>query len=307
MQIIKKLDNINSFAPSAVTIGNFDGVHLGHLQILQNLLDYSKKQNLSPTIVTFDPHPIFYFNKNATKDYQIMSLTQKLLEFEKLGFENVIILKFDKYLAEISAEDFVNKILIEKLNLKYLSIGYDFTFGAKRKGNYDLLEKFSKSKNFILHKTEKFTAFDKIASSTNIRELIKKGDVALAAKFLNKNFQISGIVNKGKQLGSKIGFPTINMKPDPLLIKPKFGVYKSKTIIPHLNQEFPSITNFGQKPTIDDNLEAVFETHIPNFSENLYGKMLKVELTDFIRDEKKFDSIDSLKQQITADIKKIDL
>lgn len=284
--------------PLALTIGNFDGVHLGHLQILAQVKKIAKEKNLASAILTFEPHPISFLRPDKTKDFRITSLAQKLKNFSDAKIDFAIVLPFNKKMSEISAGDFVQKILIETLNIKDLVIGYDFTFGKNREGNFKLLEEF----NLNLTEIAPVKNNDLTCSSSVIRKLISEGKILEANKVLGKNFTICGVVNQGRKLAAQLGFATANLIAKPTIIKPKFGVYKTSTFIPHLGKTFSSITNFGVKPTLNETNAPLFETHILGFSENIYGKKICVGFLDFIRDEKKFGSLEELKKQIEIDV-----
>ena len=307
MQIIRNLNQIKTALPPLVlTIGNFDGVHLGHLAIISEIKKIAKEKNLASAILTFEPHPISFFRPNQPNDFRISSLAQKLKIFQKNQIDYVIILPFDQNLSEVSAEDFVKNILVKSLSLKHLIIGYDFIFGKNRQGDFKLLEKESKVLDFALSEISAIKNGEENCSSSLIRKLISEGKIIDANLCLEKNFAICGLVNEGRKLASQLGFPTANLAVKPHIIKPKFGVYKSTTFIPHLNQKLSSITNFGVKPTIAGGLLPLFETHIPNFSKNIYGKKIYVELLDFIREEKKFASLEELKAQIARDVAQLE-
>lgn len=306
MQVIRNLHKTNLAIPDlAITIGNFDGVHLGHQKIISEVKRIAKEKNLSSAILTFEPHPISFFKPDKSNNFRISSLAQKLQIFQKLGVDYLIVLPFNKDLSEVSAIDFVSKILVKSLNMKHLTIGYDFTFGKDRQGNFHFLEQQSKSLDFGLDEIQAIRFGEQNYSSTLARKLISEGKISEANQILGRNFVISGIVKEGRKLASQLGFPTANISIKNHIIKPKFGVYKSSTFIPHLNQRFSSITNFGVKPTVDGNSLPLFETHILNFSNNIYGKKIIVELLDFIREEKKFASLEDLTSQIARDIKNL--
>lgn len=306
MNIIRSLTFKSALPPLSLTIGNFDGVHLGHLKIIEEVKKIARQKNLASAILTFEPHPIFFLRPDLPRDFSIFSLSQKLRIFKSCGIDYAIILPFNHRFAEISAPDFVEKILLQKLNIKHLSIGYDFTFGKNREGNFKLLEEESQKHNFDLSEISVIKNSNQTCSSTLIRRLLLEGKVKDASEILGKNFAISGIVNEGRKLANQLGFPTANLIAKTKIIKPKFGVYKTLTTIPHLNQKFPSITNFGIKPTVENKeRKPLFETHILNFSQNIYGKKIIVEFIDFIREEKKFSSLEELKEQIKKDVGRI--
>lgn len=300
MQIIHHLnsDKLPLQIPLALTIGNFDGVHLGHKKIISEL----KAQNLSTGILTFEPHPSEFFSDKKLEKFRLTSLAQKLKIFSDLGVDYVFVLPFNQQLAEVSAEDFVQKILVEKLHVKHLVVGYDFTFGKNREGNFEFLRKISQACGFNVSQVEALTENSEIISSSAIRKLISDEKVAAANKILGQNFSVCGFVTTGRKLASQLGFPTMNLAAKPQIIQPKFGVYRSAIFIPHLCRTFSSITNFGVKPTIDGNSEPIYETHIPRFYADCYGAKIHVELLDFVREEKKFNSLEELCRQINQDI-----
>jgi riboflavin kinase/FMN adenylyltransferase len=301
VKIIRSLNQITKNHENlALTIGNFDGIHLGHLEIIDKVKKIAKQKNIACAILTFEPHPASFFKTKNNLNFRLTSLAQKLRIFKKLEIDYAIILPFNQSLSKISAENFAQKILIKKLKVTELIIGYDFAFGKNRQGNFKMLENY----NFNLHEISPKKINEKTCSSTLIRGLLNDGNIALANQILGRNFAIEGVVIEGKKLARQMNFPTANLKAKPHLIQMKFGVYKSKVFIAHLNQTFNAITNFGFKPTFNNSsFEPIFETHIFNFNGDLYSKKIVVELIDFIREEKKFSSISELKKQIETDVK----
>ncbi len=302
MLIIRKPLPTKNSTGLALTIGNFDGVHLGHDKIISEVKSCAEEKNLLSAILTFEPHPVVFFNQEKTKNFNINSLSQKLKIFAEKKIDQVIVLPFSHKIAAIEAEDFIEQILVKALNVKHLSVGYDFTFGKDRKGNFQLLENAAKKFGFELKQISALKESDQIYSSSLIRKLISEGKIAEANKFLGHNFSICGNVVSGRKLANQLGFPTANLISKSHIIKPKFGVYKTSTFVPDLEEKFPSITNFGIKPTIGGDLNPLFETHILNFSGDLYGRKIEVEFLDFVREERKFASLDELKEQIRKDI-----
>jgi riboflavin kinase/FMN adenylyltransferase len=300
VKIIRNLNQISKNHPAlALTIGNFDGLHLGHVEIINQVKKIAKEKKLFSAILTFEPHPAVFFKSKNKFDFRLTSLAQKLQILEEIQVDYAIVLPFNKKFADISANDFAEKILIKTLRVKDLVIGYDFNFGKNREGNFKMLERY----DLNLVEISPIKILDKTCSSSRTRELINEGKITEANQILGRNFTIKGLVIQGKKLARQMNFPTANLKTKPHLIKPKFGVYKTKTFIPHLNKEFNSITNFGIKPTFDNiGFEPIFETHIFDFNEDLYGKKIHVEFLDFIRPEKKFSSLVELKSQIEKDI-----
>lgn len=301
MKLIRNLNNIKINEKLALTIGNFDGIHLGHIEIINQVKNIAKSNNLKSAILSFYPHPVNYFKAETKEGFLINSLSHKLDIFKKLEVDYAIILPFNKDLANIEARNFVTEILIKKLNVKDLTIGYDFTFGKNRKGNFKMLENYQN--NFSLNEVFPVKNNLQTCSSSFVRKLIRDGKILEANKILNRNFKISGIVNHGKKLGNQIGFPTVNLPKKPHLTQPKFGVYKTRIFIHKENKYYDSITNFGIKPTVTNEKIATFETHIFNFNKDIYSQKVTLEFIDFIREERKFNSIIELKKQIEIDVK----
>ncbi len=302
MYVVRNLNNIKEeLQNSCLTLGNFDGLHLGHQKILKFTKELAKKDNLKSALLTFEPHPRHFFNPDSNKNVRIHSLTQKLeiLRAEKL-VDLVFLIHFNQNLANLSASDFVRNILNNKLKVKNLIVGYDFSFGKNRLGNSELLKELAPENNYEMHQIDvNKDKNEQIYSSTNIRNLIENGKVKEAAIMLGRNLSIKGTVIEGEQNGRKIGFKTANILPKTHIIKPKFGVYKSITKIDGISHN--SITNFGIKPTFLGKKE-LFENHIFNFDQDIYSKRIKIELLDFIRPEMKFNGIEELKEQIKRDI-----
>jgi riboflavin kinase/FMN adenylyltransferase len=302
MQIIRNFQNINhNLQNTVLTIGNFDGIHLGHQEVLKFSQHIADKQNLKSALLTFEPHPLKIIRPNIFFDQKLYCLSQKLFLLKNQSLIDIaFVTGFNHQMANLSAQSFVETILVKKLKIKHLIVGYDFIFGKNRLGNASLLQKLAKIHNFCFHQiSAKSNNSQQIYSSTKIRNLIKCGDITLANQMLGKNYQVSGIVIKGKQIARNLGFATANFLPKLDLIKPKFGVYKASVWIE--NKQHFAIMNFGIKPTFVGQI-AVFEVHIFNFNQEIYGKKITVELLDFIREEIKFNSIEELKKQIKKDI-----
>jgi riboflavin kinase/FMN adenylyltransferase len=308
--------------PLALAIGNFDGLHVGHLQIIAKVKEIALKQNISSALVTFEPHPLNILNPSGNKDFRITNLASKLKIIKDQQIDYVIILPFNHNLAGCNADDFVTKILLDCLNLKHLVVGHDFIFGKNRQGDINFLQDKSLKYGFGITKIDAFKIsldnncqnqkFDdsQICSSSKIRSLIIDGRVEIANKILGKNFAINGFVVRGNKLASEIGFPTANILPKPNIIKPKFGVYQVLAKIANQEQKFKAILNFGVRPTI--NLEKklpIYEVHIFDYDQQKYGwlydKKLQVEFLSFIREEKKFNSLQELQDQIKRDCQNV--
>jgi riboflavin kinase/FMN adenylyltransferase len=313
--LIQKLNNINEdILANVAVIGNFDGLHLGHQALINKAQEVAKIKNIKKLLITFEPHPLKFFDKVgriklAENNFRINSLSQKLRIIKNYQFDYVVILPFNSDLSNIEAKDFLEKILIKRLNIRHLVIGYDFIFGKNRQGNFEFLEKEGKTFGLAIDRIEQIKYQNQICSSTNIRNLIREGEIAIANQLLGRNFAINGIVVNGNHNGSKIGFPTANIKINPSLLYPKFGVYETIVKINNQKQYFSAITNFGIRPTFnnDNILQPVFESHIFNFNQNIYHQKISIELIKFIRMERKFNNITELKQQIKIDINQISI
>ncbi len=289
-----------------LSIGNFDGIHLGHQSIIYQLKETSKKYNLPCAIMTFEPHPLAYFNQNKKTDFRITTLKQKIKILEKHKIDYLILQNFNKNFSELSADFFIKNILEKTLNVKYLTIGYDFTFGKNRQGNFRDLELAKFSLCEINPIKINIANQEYTCSSSLVRSLLKSGNIDQANKILGHNFTIENPVIHGKKLATNIGFPTANQICKPQQIQPKFGVYKTLVSLENSNDKLLAITNFGLKPTFHNNLSTpLFETHILNFKKDLYNQKISVELIEFIRNEIKFSSIEELKNQINLDIKSL--
>ena len=310
MKIINLSDNQNNqfHQNCCLTIGNFDGIHIGHKAILSQVINHAKINNCHSALLTFDPHPIFTLNKKITNNFLITNLKQKQKILKDCGLDYLFIINFDQEIANLSANSFIKKFLIDQLNIKHLIIGYDFIFGKNKSGDANLLRQAATKYQFnfsqVSAQVSNFKNNDQqIYSSSLIRQLINQGKIKQANKLLGHDFSISATVIKGQQQGRTIGFPTANLKLDEKIIKPKYGVYHVKAITKDGTMH-NAIANFGIRPTVNNNQE-ILEVHIPNFKNNIYHQNLTINFIDFIRDEKKFSSLEKLQQQIKQDLTKI--
>lgn len=284
---------------TSATIGNFDGVHIGHKKILSAIKEEAKEQGLSSCVITFHPHP-----QKVLQNIDIPLLTpirERLKLLEEQGIDVVACYTFTKDIAKISAQDFVTDILVGKLNLKHLIVGPDFSFGRKREGNLELLNKMGSEYGFDTKVIETALYQGEIVSSSSIRNLVREGNLLKARNFLGYNFYVEGQVKEGEKRGRQIGFPTANLETD-WDILPKVGVYATLANVEGTKHH--SITNIGYRPTFGHN-ELLIETHIFNFSEDIYKKRIKVEFVDRVRDEQKFDGPDALVEQIKKDVERV--
>jgi len=298
MKIFDNLQSYSSEKESILTIGTFDGVHIGHNKILKRLIQDSKKNNLSSLVMTFFPHPRMILNKSH-EIKMIDTIDEKINLLEKTGLDNLIIHPFDNNFSKIRAKEFVEEILVKKLKIKEIIIGYDHKFGKDREASVEDLKKFGKDYMFTV-KEIPAQEIDSIAiSSTKIRNAILNGEIEKCNKFLGRNFILTGKVVYGDGLGKKIDFPTANIEiKETYKIIPKNGVYLVKTKI-NSNTYF-GMMNIGIRPTVGGTNKSL-EIHFFNFKDNIYGKNVSIEIIKKIRDEEKFSSIDQLKIQLKKD------
>ena len=301
MKVVNNISEFTASKQSVITIGTFDGVHIGHRKIITDLVSIAKKNNLQSIILTFFPHPRTVLQKDSNMK-MIDTLDEKKKIFEKLGLEILIIQEFSVEFSRLTAIEFVRDILVNKLNISRLIIGYDHRFGRNRESNVEDLKSFGVDFNSKVDQISSQNIESIAVSSTKIRNAITQGKIKLANKFLTRNFKMNGIVIEGNKLGRKIGFPTANLKIiNNYKIRPKNGVYLVKSKFSE--KILFGMMNVGFRPTIlGKNIQI--EIHFFSFNENLYGMSLSIELLEKIREEKKFDSLDKLKNQLNKDSKK---
>ena len=283
-----------------ITIGNFDGVHTGHYSVINKLIEESEKSKLKTTVMSFTPHPKIFFGKSKNR-FNITTKNEKLDILKGMGIDIYIDFEFDNELANLSANDFIKKIILKKLNVKKLVIGSDFKFGKDREGNLDTLRELSTTLIFDLVVIDilNFKNTKKKFSSSYIREMITKGNFQEVSSMLGRNWTMNGLVIKGDQKARKIKFPTANVKPNEKIL-PKKGVYCVKASFN--SKTYNAVANFGYRPTVDGST-LLLETHLFEFNDDIYGKELTVEFLAFIRSEQKFNSFEELTKQIEKDIK----
>ena len=299
INLYKSFDIKSQHKGSIILIGNFDGLHLGHQKLFSLSKDFKKKYSLKIGVMTFEPIPKMYFNKNI-KNFKISNEKQKINLFKKLNVNFVIIKKFDKNFSKTKSIDFIENVLKKKLNARFIFVSNNFRFGNKREGDVKLLIQNEKNYNYKVIKPKPLLKSKKIVSSTIIRNLLEKGNLNRANKFLGRNWTIDGIVQKGRQVGKKIGFPTCNIDiNDYVLAKP--GVYAVKVLRKNNTKYLRGIANLGYRPTFNQK-KILLEVHLFNFSGNLYNKLLSVQCLKFIRKEKKFKNVDQLRKQIKSDL-----
>lgn len=300
MKFINDLKSLkNSQQPCVATIGNFDGLHLGHQTILANLKLKAEAFNLPLTVISFEPLPTEYFMHEPPA--RIYPLRDKVKMLASLGVDNFLCLKFNATLASTDPTDFIKNILIHSLKVQYLSVGDDFRFGYKRGGGFNLLQTVGEIHGMIVEDTKTQIQEGQRISSTRVRQALGKGDIQTANSLLGHQYQLSGRIRHGDKRGRTISFPTLNMKV-PKLIAPQRGVY-AVTIHGLSDEPLKGVSNLGMRPTVNGT-ENRLETHVFNFNSDVYGKYICVELKEYIRGEHQFDNIEALKEQINIDAQK---
>ena len=299
MQLIRGLGNLpQNLHTCALTIGNFDGVHLGHQAILRHLRTKADELHLPMVVMLFEPQPREYFcAENAPA--RLMRLRDKLRYLKQAGVDMVIVAKFDGTFADLPAQQFIEDWLVRKLNVKFLSIGDDFKFGAKRQGNFVLLQQAGEKFGFTVEDNRSFCLDALRISSTAIREALANDDLTLTEKLLGRPYRILGRVIHGNELGRTIGFPTANIRLH-RQVNPVKGVYAVRVRLKS-GAFFNGVANIGTRPTING-VNQLLEAHLFDFQGDIYGQWLEVELCHKIRNEMKFPSFDDLKAQIAQDV-----
>lgn len=294
------LKEFNSINP-VVTIGTFDGVHLGHQKVIQRLREIAKKHKGETVIFTFYPHPRLVTSPNETNLRLLTTLNEKIKLFENFGIDHLIVYPFNKDFSDLTYIEFVKQILVDKMKTHCLVVGYDHKFGKNREGGFEYLKKCATQFNFKIEKLNALFVDSENVSSTKIREALQNGDIKLAKHYLGYNFTLHGIVVPGKQLGRKLGFPTANIEAsDKHKIIPGYGVYAVNVILN--KSEYKGMLNIGTRPTFNKNADnRSIEVNIFDFSDNIYGQEVTLVFIDKIRNEQKFDGIEMLVEQLKQD------
>jgi riboflavin kinase/FMN adenylyltransferase len=282
---------------TAVTVGNFDGLHLGHQKILQSVRERARATGLRAAVITFDPHPMRVLRPDRAP-LMIQTLSQRLAGFEKMGLDAALVLRFDHALSLVSAEEFIERILVQGLRVGAILVGANFRFGHRGAGDVRLLGEFGKRDGFDVGIVPPVEVGGQIVSSTAIRAAVACGNVAGAIPLLGRAFSLTGEIRAGAGRGRTILFPTLNMLPDQELL-PKLGVYATETGVG--GQVYSSVTNVGTRPTFNGSGVTV-ESHLFGFGENLSGGAMEVRFHERLRDEQKFSGPDALRAQIARDI-----
>ncbi|MBT3547669.1 MAG: bifunctional riboflavin kinase/FAD synthetase [Flavobacterium sp.] len=298
MKIIRSIAAFNSSEKTIVTIGTFDGIHIGHQKILKDLIRTAKKENKKSVLLTFFPHPRMVLQKDVSIRL-INTIEEKSSLLEKMGLDYLIIHPFSQEFSRLSALDFVRNILANQLNTSRLIIGYDHHFGKNREGNIHQLREYSLLYDFEVEEIPAQDIDNVSVSSTKIRTALKEGRLKTANNYLGYNYMLNGTIVNGKKLGGKIGFPTANLDiKEPYKLIPKTGVYVIKTIINAVL--YTGMMNIGFNPTVKGKYQTI-EAHLFDFNKDLYGKKVTIELLFFLREEQKFNSIEDLIIQLKLD------
>ena len=300
LKIYKNFNLSKIHKKSILLIGNFDGLHLGHQKLFKLAEKYSKKHKVKFGVLTFDPLPAMFFNKKLT-NYRITSNLQKNLLFEKAGVDFIIVSRFNKSFSKISADNFIKKIIVKKINPNFIFVSNNFKYGFRREGNVAKLISKENIYNYKIIKPSPLKKGKKIISSTLIRKLLQRGELKNANKLLGRNWSIIGVVQKGRRIGKKLGVPTCNIDIKNYVIA-KPGVYSVRVKVNNSNKIFKGIANLGYRPTFGEK-KILLEVNLFNFSGNLYNKSLNVSFYNFIRSEKKFNNHQDLIKQIEKDLK----
>ena len=299
MQIILNLNELKRpFTNPVLTIGNFDGVHKGHLALFDKVKERAKAIGGQSVVMTFEPHPLKIM-RPADGPRLITHTGQKLELIEKAGIDIIVCVSFDRHFAAVPARDFVKDILVEKIGIKEIVVGYDYTFGHNREGDINLLREIGNDFGFVVHLVGPIEIDHTLVSSTSIRRLVQEGRLAEAKVLLGRDFEVQGTVVKGQDRGGRLlGFPTANLSPHGELL-PKRGVYAVEVLIDDVI--YKGVTNVGYNPTFGDTGLTV-ETHVLDYSGDLLGKTIKVHFIKRLRDEKTFKALEELSKQIAQDI-----
>ncbi len=300
MHLIRGLSHLEPFKSGCVlSIGNFDGLHLGHRAVIKKLAERGEALGLPVVIMTFEPQPLEYFlGDNAPS--RLMCLREKVIEFNKLPVDNLLMVRFNRYFANCDAEQFIDDILINKLNVKHLVIGDDFHFGKARRGNFAMLKEKGKLYGFSVEDTGSCQIAGLRISSTLIRDALGASDLIQAEKLLGHCYSVCGRVAHGEKLGRTIGYPTANIK---MFRKntPVNGVF-AVTMTGIDGLELEGVANVGTRPTVDGGSKVVLETYLFDFDKEIYGRYVEVRFKQKIRDEIRFQSLEQLKARIKKDV-----
>lgn len=300
MEVIDLLDYNETRFSTAIALGNFDGIHIGHQQLIKKMVSRSKELGIKSSLLLFKSHTKTIVDNNRPS--MITNNQQKFRIAEELGVDIIYLLDFNDNIMKLSGEEFVKDIIMNKMNGKLLVVGFDYRFGYKASGDSSYLKELGEKNNIEVVILDPVYQEDKVISSSIIRELISAGNMSEVSKMLGRSYSIIGKVIPGKNRGNKLGFPTANIELTDNYVIPKNGVYMTNTIVD--NKRYVSATNIGYNPTFGENTLKI-ETYILEFEGNIYGKTLEVEFLDFLRDDIKFESKEALIEQMKLDVETI--
>lgn len=303
MIVARSLEELKFDKKSIITVGTFDGVHLGHQEIIKILNSVKQNKGLRSVIVTFDPHPQIVL-RNKDRDIKILSTTdEKIKIFESYGIDLVYIINFTKEFSQTPAREFYIKYLINGVGMTDLVLGYDHMFGKNREGNFETLAEMSKEFDFNVDKVEEFTLNGAHISSTEIRNFLQTGEIEKANNLLGREYAIEGEVIHGDKRGKALGYPTANLKVDEFKLIPKKGIYAVSIQLD--GQRYNGMISIGVNPTVSDNDSLKIEVNIFDFNKDIYGKKIKVNFIDYLREEQKFNSLEDLIEAMASDKRKV--
>jgi riboflavin kinase/FMN adenylyltransferase len=297
MRLFHGIENARIARPTVLTLGVFDGLHLGHQLVMRTVLERAHAVGAVPTVITFDPHPRAVLHPESAPPL-LQTFDQKIEAFGVLGIEQVIVIRFNRAFAEIEAEAFLRDVVGERLQAREVYLGRGFAFGRGRRGNIELLKEVSEQLGFHAEEVPEVRLRGQRISSSTIRRLLAEGRVNLARRMLGRPYGVEGRVVHGQERGRTIGFPTANLRPQNRVI-PRNGVYVTATLIEGAWRR--SVTNVGTRPTFEQDAEAAVETYVLNWSGDLYGDVVRVRFLHRLRDERRFESVEELKRQIELD------
>lgn len=301
MEVIRSSDKINYFhVNTGVGLGNFDGLHIGHMALINTLIRESRLNGLASIVYTFTKHPENILRKKLITPL-LLTEQKKIDLLREISLDYLYFNDFNEEFSRLSPEEFVKYILIDKLHIKLAVVGYDYKFGFKGQGEVPFLKELGQKYGFKVIVIPAIKCDNQIISSTKIRQCIINGDLEMAYKLLGRNYSITAEVVSGRRIGNTIGFPTANIHPERFLVLPVNGVYITKTLLD--GKLYNSITNVGYNPTFEDTKDKTVETHLIDFNQDIYGKKIEVFFLKKIRDEKKFENVALLSEQIAHDMK----
>ena len=297
MKIVREFENYTENTPKVLSLGMFDGVHFGHISIINLLKSLAQENNLETAILTFWPHPRKVFNPNDELKL-LNTLNEKLNLLENANLDVVFLKSFDENFRNLTGEEFVRQILVQKLNVKHIIIGHDHVFGKNKSGNFELLQKLSKELDFVVQQLDAVKEGEFNISSTKIRNYLANGNIIGANKMLGYHYSVSGKVIDGKKLGRTIGYPTANIEVDELKLLPKKGAYIVEVYVK--NKFYKGMLSIGTNPTVNGDKLTV-EVYILDFNEDIYGDEITVKFRDFLHEEIKFESLEKLIERLDED------